>query len=102
MEECKMEKIFAKADEKYLKRVELFATGDNTVLYYDSAKSKQKVPFEGLLEMLKKDQVVINVGDVLYNPVSFKIVGQAVEVYCCDMTSTPTKKTYKSDNKISQ
>lgn len=93
-----MEKIFARADEKFLKKVELFAKADNDVLTYDSA-AKNKVSYKDLLDMLKKDLVLVNVGGTYQHPVSFKINGQAVEVYCLDVSTTPTKKTYKSENK---
>ncbi|MPM13110.1 hypothetical protein SDC9_59465 [bioreactor metagenome] len=94
-----MERIFANAEEKFLKKVELFAKADTDILTYDSAATNQ-VPYEGLLELLKKDLVVVNVNGVYQHPVSFKINGQAIEVYCLDMATTPTKKTYKSKNKV--
>lgn len=93
-----MERIFANAEEKFLKKVELFAKADNDVLTYDK-EAKEQVPYEGLLDLLKKDLVIVNVAGVYQHPVSFKVVGQAIEVYCVDMTAAPAKKTYKSKNK---
>ena len=93
-----MERIFADAEEKFLKKVELFAKADEDVLTYDK-EARNQVPYEGLLDLLKKDLVIVNVSGVYQHPVSFKINGQAIEVYCVDMTTTPTKKTYKSKNK---
>lgn len=94
-----MNKIFGNAEEKYLKRVELFATSDGDVLSYDAAGTL-KVPYEGLLDLLQKDLVIVNVNDVFQVPVGFKVNGVAIDVYCLDVSSTVAKATYKSSNKI--
>lgn len=46
-----MNKIFANSEEKFLKRIEVFAKGDNQVLTFDK-KGENKNPFEGLIELL--------------------------------------------------
>lgn len=94
-----MNQLFAKAEEKFLKRIEVFSKGDNQVLTFDK-EGNNKVPFEGLVELLKKDLIVVNVTDVYQVPVGFKVNGNVVEVYCLDVTSAVTKKTYKSANKL--
>ena len=96
-----MNKIFANAEEKFLMRIEVFATGDNTVLTFDK-EGQNKIPFEGLIELLVKNLIVVKVGDAYQVPVGFKVNGNVVEVYCLDVsTATVAKRTYKSANKIS-
>ena len=96
-----MNKIFANSEEKFLKRIEVFAKGDNQVLTFDK-KGENKIPFEGLIELLVKNLIVVNVADTYQVPVGFKVNTNVVEVYCLDVsTATVEKKTYKSANKIS-
>lgn len=95
-----MNKIFANSEEKFLKRIEVFATGDNTVLTFDK-EGNNKIPFEGLIELLVKNLIVVNVEDTYQVPVGFKVNNNVVEVYCLDVSTSVVKKTYKSDNKIS-
>lgn len=96
-----MNKIFANSEEKFLKRIEVFATGDNTVLTFDK-EGNNKIPFEGLIELLVKNLIVVNVVDTYQVPVGFKVNNNVVEVYCLDVsTATVAKKTYKSADKIS-
>ena len=95
-----MNKIFANSEEKFLKRIEVFATGDNAVLTFDK-EGQNKIPFEGLIELLVKNLIVVNVENTYQVPVGFKVNNNVVEVYCLDVSATVEKKTYKSDNKIS-
>ena len=95
-----MNKIFANSEEKFLKRIEVFATGDNTVLTFDK-EGQNKIPFEGLIELLVKNLIVVNVENTYQVPVGFKVNNNVVEVYCLDVSTAVAKKTYKSANKIS-
>ena len=96
-----MNKIFANSEEKFLKRIEVFATGDNTVLTFDK-EGQNKIPFEGLIDLLVKNLIVVKVGETYQVPVGFKVNDNVVEVYCLDVSAaTVAKKTYKSANKIS-
>ena len=96
-----MNKIFANSEEKFLKRIEVFAKGDNQVLTFDK-EGKNKIPFEGLIELLVKNLIVVNVNDTYQVPVGFKVNTNVVEVYCLDVsTATVEKRTYKSADKIS-
>lgn len=95
-----MNKIFANSEEKFLKRIEVFAKGDNQVLTFDK-EGNNKIPFEGLVELLVKNLIVVKVGDAYQVPVGFKVNVNVVEVYCLDVSTTVAKRTYKSDNKIS-
>ena len=95
-----MNKIFANSEEKFLKRIEVFAKGDNQVLTFDK-EGKNKIPFEGLIELLVKNLIVVKVGEAYQVPVGFKVNSNVVEVYCLDDSTTVAKKTYKSANKIS-
>lgn len=94
-----MNKLFANAEEKFLKRIEVFAKGDNQNLTFDKA-GKENIPFEGLLELLAKDLIVVNVSDTYQVPVGFKVNSNVVEVYCLDVSSSVEKRTYKSAEKI--
>ena len=95
-----MKKIFANSEEKFLKRIEVFAKGDN-VLTFDK-EGKNKIPFEGLIELLVKNLIVVNDANTYRVPVGFKVNDNVVEVYCLDVsTATVVKKTYKSADKIS-
>lgn len=95
-----MNKIFANSEEKFLKKIEVFATGDNAVLTFDK-EGQNKIPFEGLVDLLVKNLIVVKVGDAYQVPVGFKVNTNVVEVYCLDVSTTVAKRTYKSDNKIS-
>lgn len=95
-----MNKLFASSEEKFLKRIEVFAKGDNQVLTFDK-NGENEIPFEGLVELLVKDLIVVNVEDTYQVPVGFKVNDNVVEVYCLDVSATVEKKTYKSANKIS-
>lgn len=96
-----MKKIFANSEEKFLKRIEVFAKeGDNQVLTFDK-EGKNKIPFEGLIELLVKNLIVVNVNDTYQVPVGFKVNTNVVEVYCLDVSTSVAKKTYKSADKIS-
>ena len=95
-----MNKIFANSEEKFLKRIEVFATGDDTVLTFDK-EGQNKIPFEGLIDLLVKNLIVVKVGETYQVPVGFKVNDNVVEVYCLDTSTTVQKRTYKSDNKIS-
>lgn len=95
-----MNKIFANSEEKFLKRIEVFAKGDNQVLTFDK-EGNNKIPFEGLIELLVKNLIVVNVADTYQVPVGFKVNNNVVEVYCLDVSTSVEKKTYKSANKIS-
>ena len=95
-----MNKIFANSEEKFLKRIEVFAKGDNQVLTFDK-EGNNKIPFEGLIELLVKNLIVVNVADTYQVPVGFKVNNNVVEVYCLDVSTSVAKKTYKSANKIS-
>ena len=96
-----MNKIFANSEEKFLKRIEVFATGDNEVLTFDK-EGQNKIPFEGLIELLVKNLIIVNVADTYQVPVGFKVNTNVVEVYCLDVsTATVEKRTYKSADKIS-
>lgn len=95
-----MNKIFANSEEKFLKRIEVFATGDNSVLTFDK-EGNNKIPFEGLIELLVKNLIVVNVADTYQVPVGFKVNGNVVEVYCLDTSTSAEKRTYKSADKIS-
>lgn len=98
MEECKMFKVFADSEEKYLMKVVVYATGDNQVMKYTAGGVD--VPFEEAKDLASKGLLVVNVSGVFQEVVGYKVNGSHFEVYCLDMTAAATKQTYKSANKI--
>ena len=95
-----MNKIFANSEEKFLKRIEVFAKEADPVLSFDK-EGTNKIPFEGLIDLLVKNLIVVNVENTYQVPVGFKVNNNVVEVYCLDVSTSVAKKTYKSANKIS-
>lgn len=98
MEECKMIKVFADSEEKYLMKVVVYATGDNEVMKY--AKDGAEVSFEDAKDLASKGLLVVNVNDVYQEVVGYKVNSNHFEVYCLDMSDAATKQTYKSANKV--
>lgn len=73
-----MNKIFADAEEKYVKTVVVYADADDGHLFYDSSKS-QKIPKDELLNLFLKGMVIFLTDEYLI-PVAYKESGGAAVV----------------------
>lgn len=89
--------IYSNSEQKFLRRVVVYASGDNAVMKL--SKGGKDISFEDAQELATKGLLVVNVSDVYQEVVGYKVNGQAFEVYCLDMSAAPAKKTYKSANK---
>lgn len=78
----KKHNIFAKADEKFVKSVVLYADS-NKKLYYDEAAKTDKVKAEDMLDLFQKG-VVVFLSDKYYAPCMYSSAGYT----CNDGTST--------------
>lgn len=68
----KLENLFGKADEKFVKAVTLYGKSGDTNLYTDAAMTVQ-VGKEDALNLCMKDLAIVSYGGAFYKPVAFKV-----------------------------
>ena len=94
-----MKKLFAKANEKFVKAVVLYPDQSN-VLCYDS-EATDKVPAAMLKNLFEKGLVLVHTDDVDYRPTAFVAGEDYYEVKVVTFAGSPaaaTLVTYKSDD----
>lgn len=91
-----MKKLFAKANEKFVKAVVLYANANN-VLCFDSAAT-DKVPGAVLKNLFEKNLVLISTSTGLYRPTMFTEETTYYAVSFVNYASSAASLvTYKSD-----
>ena len=83
-----MTKIFADAEEKFVKTVALYGHSDN-YLYVDESHA-EKIDKDTLLDLCLKGMAVINYESAYYTPVLFKENSGAIEVVIATSIGTGT------------
>lgn len=93
-----MKKIYAKANEKFVKAVVLYAN-DSNVLCYDSAKT-DKVPADMVKNLFEKGLILVSTAAGEYKPTLFTDETTYYAVSAVYFTGSPaaaTLLTFKSD-----
>lgn len=88
-----MKKIYAKANEKFVKAVVLYADSES-VLCYDS-EATDKVPADVVKNLFEKGLVLVSTATAEYKPVTLEDKTTYISVYA--MSKTGTAVEFKSD-----